>query len=86
MPYPGFGPRNLDYVLGIIKATRTRVGGGPFTTELFDDGAEIQMQGNEFGAVTGRPLSLWLVRCRSFVAQLTNSISGVQRPTRRTWF
>ena len=38
----GFGPRNLDYVLGIIKAYCTRVGGGPFTTELFDDvGAEI---------------------------------------------
>ena len=38
----GFGPRNLDYVLGIIKAYCTRVGGGPFTTELFDEtGAEI---------------------------------------------
>lgn len=33
----GFGPRNLDYVLGIIKAYCTRVGGGLFTTELFDD-------------------------------------------------
>ena len=52
----GFGPRNLDYVLGIIKAYCTRVGGGPFTTELFDDvGAEIARKGNEFGAVTGRP-------------------------------
>ena len=52
----GFGPRNLDYVLGIIKAYCTRVGGGPFTTELFDEtGAEIARKGNEFGAVTGRP-------------------------------
>ena len=38
----GFGPRNLDYVLGIIKAYCTRVGGGPFPLELFDEtGAEI---------------------------------------------
>lgn len=52
----GFGPRNLDYVLGIIKAYCTRVGSGPFTTELFDEvGAEIARKGNEFGAVTGRP-------------------------------
>ncbi|NBI42382.1 adenylosuccinate synthase [[Haemophilus] felis] len=52
----GFGPRNLDYVLGIVKAYCTRVGGGPFTTELFDDvGAKIARKGNEFGAVTGRP-------------------------------
>jgi len=48
----GFGPRNLDYVLGIIKAYCTRVGGGPFTTELFDEtGAEIARKGNEFNAM-----------------------------------
>ena len=63
----GFGPRNLDYVLGIIKAYCTRVGGGPFTTELFDDvGAEIARKGNEFCAVTGPSTSLWLVLCRSY--------------------
>ena len=46
----------LIIVLGIIKAYCTRVGGGPFTTELFDEtGAEIARKGNEFGAVTGRP-------------------------------
>ena len=46
-------------MLGIIKAYCTRVGGGPFTTELFDEtGAEIARKGNEFGAVTGRPRSV----------------------------
>ena len=63
----GFGPCNLDYVLGIIKAYCTRVGGGLFTTELFDDvGAEIARKGNEFCAVTGPSTSLWLVLCRSY--------------------
>lgn len=44
----GFGPRYINYVLGIVKAYCTRVGGGPFTTELFDEvGAEIARKGNE---------------------------------------
>jgi adenylosuccinate synthase len=52
----GVGPRNLDYILGIVKAYTTRVGAGPFPTELFDDtGAHIASVGAEFGATTGRP-------------------------------
>ncbi|MDJ0813568.1 MAG: adenylosuccinate synthase [Woeseiaceae bacterium] len=52
----GIGPRNLDYILGIVKAYTTRVGAGPFPTELFDDtGEHIANVGAEFGATTGRP-------------------------------
>ncbi len=52
----GVGPLFLDYVLGITKAYTTRVGGGPFTTELFDDvGKQLAERGHEFGTVTGRP-------------------------------
>jgi adenylosuccinate synthase len=52
----GVGPRHLDYVLGIVKAYTTRVGAGPFPTELFDDmGAHLGTVGAEFGATTGRP-------------------------------
>lgn len=74
----GFGPRNLDYVLGIIKAYCTRVGGGPFTTELFDDvGAQIAKKGNEFGAVTGRPRRCgWFDAVAVRRAIQINSISG----------
>ena len=51
----GVGPLDLDYVLGITKAYTTRVGGGPFPTELFDaDGGHLATRGNEFGATTGR--------------------------------
>jgi adenylosuccinate synthase len=52
----GVGPQQLDYVLGIAKAYTTRVGSGPFPTELFDDtGKHLATRGNEFGSVTGRP-------------------------------
>lgn len=75
----GFGPRYLDYVLGITKAYTTRVGGGPFPTELFDEvGKHLAEKGNEFGAVTGRPR-----RCGWFDAALLrrsielNSITGL---------
>ncbi len=52
----GVGPRNLDYILGIVKAYTTRVGAGPFPTELFDDdGEQLARVGHEFGATTGRP-------------------------------
>ncbi len=52
----GIGPRNLDYILGIVKAYTTRVGAGPFPTELFDaQGAHLARVGAEFGATTGRP-------------------------------
>ena len=52
----GIGPSNLDYMLGIVKAYTTRVGAGPFPTELFDDvGEHLGSVGAEFGATTGRP-------------------------------
>jgi adenylosuccinate synthase len=52
----GLAPKLISGALGIAKAYTTRVGGGPFPTELLDDtGAYLQNRGNEFGAVTGRP-------------------------------
>jgi adenylosuccinate synthase len=52
----GIGPCNIDFVLGIVKAYTTRVGAGPFPTELFDDvGQHLATAGAEFGATTGRP-------------------------------
>jgi adenylosuccinate synthase len=52
----GVGPSALHYVLGITKAYTTRVGSGPFPTELDDDiGRQMATRGNEFGATTGRP-------------------------------
>ena len=52
----GIGPKQINNVIGIVKAYATRVGEGPFITELFDeDGEEIAKRGNEFGATTGRP-------------------------------
>jgi adenylosuccinate synthase len=52
----GVGPQQLDFVLGIAKAYTTRVGSGPFPTELFDDvGKHLATRASEFGSVTGRP-------------------------------
>jgi adenylosuccinate synthase len=52
----GVGPQQLHYILGVAKAYATRVGGGPFPTELDDEvGEYLRARGNEFGAVTGRP-------------------------------
>jgi adenylosuccinate synthase len=52
----GLGPRVFDHVLGIVKAYATRVGAGPFPTELFDhSGEHLSRVGHEFGSVTGRP-------------------------------
>ena len=75
----GVGPLYLDYILGITKAYTTRVGSGPFPTELFDEtGAYLAKQGHEFGSVTGRPR-----RCGWFDAVILrrsieiNSISGL---------
>ena len=52
----GIGPKYIDKIIGISKAYTTRVGEGPFLTELFDqDGEHIARKGNEFGATTGRP-------------------------------
>jgi adenylosuccinate synthase len=51
----GFGPAHIDSVVGILKAYTTRVGAGPFPTELFDGaGEKLQEKGHEFGATTGR--------------------------------
>ncbi len=75
----GFGPRYLDYVLGISKVYATRVGGGPLPTELDDEvGNLLATRGQEFGAVTGRPR-----RCGWFDAVLSrrsirvNSVTGL---------
>jgi adenylosuccinate synthase len=52
----GVGPQSLNYVLGITKAYATRVGSGPFPTELLDEtGLQLATVGKEFGSVTGRP-------------------------------
>ena len=75
----GVGPLDLDYILGITKAYTTRVGSGPFPTELFDEvGSHLARVGKEYGATTGRPR-----RCGWFdgyalkqVAKI-NSMSGV---------
>ncbi len=75
----GFGPLFLDYVLGIAKAYTTRVGSGPFPTELFDEvGDHLRKKGHEFGSTTGRSR-----RCGWFDAVIlrhsiqVNSVSGI---------
>ncbi|MEM7077805.1 MAG: adenylosuccinate synthase [Pseudomonadota bacterium] len=75
----GFGPRYLDYVLGITKAYATRVGSGPFPTELFDDvGKRLAERGHEFGATTGRPRRCgWFDAVALRQAVQINSISGL---------
>ncbi len=75
----GFGPLYLDYVLGISKAYVTRVGSGPFPTELFDDiGTTLAERGHEFGSVTGRPRRCgWLDIVALKRAIAINSISGL---------
>jgi adenylosuccinate synthase len=72
----GIGPKSIDFVLGIVKAYTTRVGEGPFPTELFDDdGQRLGERGHEFGTTTGRKR-----RCGWFDAVLvrqTCATSGV---------
>ncbi len=75
----GVGPRSFNYILGITKAYTTRVGAGPFPTELFDAmGEHLARRGHEFGSTTGRPR-----RCGWFDAvalrrtNMINSVSGV---------
>jgi adenylosuccinate synthase len=72
----GIGPNSIDFVLGIVKAYTTRVGEGPFPTELFDaDGQRLGERGHEFGTTTGRKR-----RCGWFDAVLvrqTSATSGV---------
>ncbi len=75
----GVGPLYLDYVMGITKAYTTRVGAGPFPTELFDDvGAGLASRGNEFGSTTGRPRRCgWFDAVSVRHAIQINSISGL---------
>lgn len=69
----GMGPRSVGYVLGIAKAYTTRVGSGPFPTELLDDvGETIGQRGHEFGTVTGRKR-----RCGWFDAVLVRQVAKV---------
>ena len=74
----GVGPRYLDTILGITKAYTTRVGEGPFATELFDSNAEqLAKVGHEFGATTGRPrrcgwLDLKALETIVFINSVTN--------------
>ena len=73
----GIGMKDIDKVIGVVKAYTTRVGSGPFPTELFDrDGDRIREVGREFGTVTGRPR-----RCGWFDAVLVRQaiiVNGVQ--------
>lgn len=75
----GFGPLYLNYVLGITKAYTTRVGGGPFPTELFDEvGERLAKRGHEFGATTGRPRRCgWFDAVALRNAVNINSVSGL---------
>lgn len=74
----GLGPRYIDYILGIVKAYSTRVGAGPFPTELFDEvGNFLCNQGKEFGATTGRRRRTgWLDTVAVRRAVQINSLSG----------
>jgi adenylosuccinate synthase len=75
----GVGPRYIDYVLGIVKAYTTRVGAGPFPTELFDhDGDHLGSKGHEFGATTGRKRRCgWLDVVALRRSLDINSVSGM---------
>jgi adenylosuccinate synthase len=81
----GVGPRDLDYILGITKAYTTRVGAGPFPTELYDGeelndpiGAHLAKQGHEFGSTTGRPRRCgWLDAVSLRRSAQINSLSGI---------
>ena len=75
----GVGPRDIDYVLGIVKAYTTRVGAGPFPTELFDDdGEHLGVKGHEFGATTGRKRRCgWLDTVALRRSLQINSVTGM---------
>jgi len=75
----GVGPRHLDYILGIVKAYTTRVGAGPFPTELFDDdGDHLGTKGHEFGATTGRKRRCgWLDTVALRRSLEINSVTGL---------
>jgi len=75
----GVGPKSIDYILGIVKAYTTRVGAGPFPTELFDDmGKHLASVGAEFGSTTGRPRRCgWFDAVALRRAVFTNSLTGL---------
>ena len=75
----GVGPQALSYVLGITKAYATRVGSGPFPTELESDvGERLRKRGNEFGSVTGRPRRCgWFDAAALKRAAQINGLSGL---------
>ncbi|MDE2088455.1 MAG: adenylosuccinate synthetase, partial [Gammaproteobacteria bacterium] len=75
----GVGPRDVDYVLGITKAYTTRVGAGPFPTELLDDmGEHLARRGHEFGSTTGRPRRCgWFDAVALRRAVQLNTVSGL---------
>ena len=75
----GVGPRELDYVLGIVKAYATRVGGGPFPTELDNDiGQHIRDKGAEYGTVTKRPRRCgWFDAVAARRSIFNNSVTGL---------
>ncbi len=75
----GIGPRDLDYVLGITKAYTTRVGAGPFPTELFDKmGEHLARRGHEFGSTTGRARRCgWFDAVALRRSNQINSVSGL---------
>jgi adenylosuccinate synthase len=75
----GFGPVHIDAVIGVLKAYTTRVGSGPFPSELFDEtGDQLQQKGGEFGATTGRKRRCgWLDSVVANDAIRLNSITGL---------
>jgi len=75
----GVGPQQLHYVLGVAKAYATRVGSGPFPTELDDEvGEHLRVKGNEYGSVTGRPRRCgWFDAASLRRAVEINGISGL---------
>ena len=75
----GFGPGYFDYFLGITKAYTTRVGSGPFPTELFDDTGEyFSKKGHEYGATTGRRRRCgWLDAVALRRSRIINSLTGI---------
>ena len=75
----GVGPRDIDYVLGITKAYTTRVGAGPFPTELVDEmGEHLARRGHEFGSTTGRPRRCgWFDAVALRRAVQINGVSGL---------
>lgn len=75
----GIGPKNIDYILGVTKAYSTRVGNGPFPTELFNNiDMHFSKKGNEFGSTTGRKRRTgWLDAVSLCRAVKINSLSGL---------